>query len=74
MLPDTLYMVFIKPILLGIWYLSLSNASKTILEQAVDFKKPVYEQVLEVFSPYLLLDTDEEQSTVKEANWGEVGQ
>ncbi|EOY08463.1 hypothetical protein QUC31_010851 [Theobroma cacao] len=45
-----------------------------VVELAVDFKKPVYEQVLEVFSPYLLLDTDEEQSTVKEANWGEVGQ
>ncbi|XP_021289240.1 nudix hydrolase 27, chloroplastic-like [Herrania umbratica] len=44
-----------------------------VVELAVDFKKPVYEQVLEVFSPYLSLDTDEEQSTVKEANGGEVG-
>lgn len=29
------------------------------LEQAVDFKKPVYEQVLKIFSPYILTDADE---------------
>ncbi|KAI9153977.1 hypothetical protein LWI28_019310 [Acer negundo] len=31
-----------------------------ILELAVDFKRPVYEQVLKVFSPYFLVDADEE--------------
>ncbi|XVF07544.1 hypothetical protein REPUB_Repub06bG0148200 [Reevesia pubescens] len=32
-----------------------------VVELAVDFKKPVYEQVLQVFSPYFSLDADEEQ-------------
>ncbi|KAE8726641.1 Nudix hydrolase 27 [Hibiscus syriacus] len=40
---------------------SLANASK----QAVDFKKPVYEQVLKVFRPYF---SDEEHPTKKEPN------
>ncbi|KAH9674368.1 Nudix hydrolase 27 [Citrus sinensis] len=30
-----------------------------VLERAVDFKKPVYEQVLKIFSPYILTDADE---------------
>ncbi|XP_044503437.1 nudix hydrolase 27, chloroplastic-like [Mangifera indica] len=30
-----------------------------VLELAVDFKRPVYEQVLKVFSPYFLVDSDE---------------
>ncbi|KAL5739911.1 hypothetical protein ACOSQ2_029091 [Xanthoceras sorbifolium] len=30
-----------------------------ILELAVDFKRPVYEQVLKIFSPYFLVDADE---------------
>ncbi|KAJ0088627.1 hypothetical protein Patl1_32705 [Pistacia atlantica] len=32
-----------------------------VLELAVDFKKPVYEQVMKVFSPYFLVDSDEGQ-------------
>ncbi|KAJ4705392.1 Nudix hydrolase [Melia azedarach] len=31
-----------------------------VLELAVDFKRPVYEQVLKVFSPYFLTDADEQ--------------
>ncbi|XVF07542.1 hypothetical protein REPUB_Repub06bG0148000 [Reevesia pubescens] len=36
-----------------------------VVELAVDFKKPVYEQVLQVFSPYFSLDADEEQHSTK---------
>ncbi|XP_031283717.1 nudix hydrolase 27, chloroplastic-like [Pistacia vera] len=32
-----------------------------VLELAVDFKKPVYEQVMKVFNPYFLVDSDEGQ-------------
>ncbi|XP_039015738.1 nudix hydrolase 27, chloroplastic-like [Hibiscus syriacus] len=41
-----------------------------VVELAVDFKKPVYEQVLKVFSPYFSLDTDEEYPTKKGPNGG----
>ncbi|MBA0581352.1 hypothetical protein Gorai_023533, partial [Gossypium raimondii] len=36
-----------------------------VVELAVDFKKPVYEQVLKVFSPYFSSDADKEQCLTK---------
>ncbi|XP_022766973.1 nudix hydrolase 27, chloroplastic-like [Durio zibethinus] len=43
-----------------------------VVELAVNFKKPVYEQVLKVFSPYFSLDADEGHSTKNEPNGGKV--
>ncbi|XVE96299.1 hypothetical protein REPUB_Repub02eG0209200 [Reevesia pubescens] len=43
-----------------------------VVELAVDFKKPVYEQVLKVFSPYISLDANEEHSTKNVPNGGIV--
>jgi hypothetical protein len=36
------------------------------IEQAVDFKKPVYEQVMKVFGPYLQADADEDSAAQNE--------
>lgn len=44
-----------------------------VVELAVDFKKPVYEQVLKVFSPYFSSDADKEQCLTKnERNGGKI--
>ncbi|XVE75871.1 hypothetical protein DITRI_Ditri12bG0126400 [Diplodiscus trichospermus] len=43
-----------------------------VVELAVDFKKPVYEQVLKLFSPYFSSDVDEKHSAENEPNRGEV--
>ncbi|XP_061964040.1 nudix hydrolase 26, chloroplastic-like [Populus nigra] len=37
-----------------------------VLELAVDFKKPVYEQVMKVFGPYLQADADEDSAAQNE--------
>ncbi|MBA0677292.1 hypothetical protein Goari_018709 [Gossypium aridum] len=44
-----------------------------VVELAVDFKKPVYEQVLKVFSPYFSSDADKKQCLTKnERNGGTI--
>ncbi|OMO68575.1 hypothetical protein COLO4_29581 [Corchorus olitorius] len=39
-----------------------------VVELAVDFKKPVYEQVLKVFSPYFSSEADEEHTAEYKPN------
>lgn len=36
------------------------------IEQAVEFKKPVYEQVMKVFGPYLQADADADEDSASQ--------
>lgn len=64
-----LFLVFDDFHIFGGSVLFLPNLLKPFLEQAVDFKRPVYEQVLKVFSPYFLVDSDEGKCSGINMRW-----